>query len=427
MADFLDANGLNTYHQGVKGLIPKNVKDGSGTGSIVEGASTTASGERSHAEGQGTTASGNESHAEGYGTRAIGEYSHAEGLGTIANANYQHVFGKYNVEDATSIEIVGIGASSSDRSNARTLDGSGNEWLAGTINPVGGLILTSPNSTNYKFGVANDGKSISILDGSGTLVQTLCQELPSVSSTDDGKILKVSNGTWAKSGLSASDFASNELASLTFSQASSWTDGKSIKFENDTYLDARGVDGNKGTITSGDDLDNYWGPRKAGLWVVNTTRSEVANCPLSYSGLIVIAIGQSGAQQMIFNHTGIYYRDRTGSGSSIAWSTWRCILGREENIIDGFSMAASGSRSFSIQNNTRAVVHTMGLSNTLNGTYVVTCNGAGTPYIYSVVEATGVTITSGGANSNTITVQNGSSSTSLSATIDYYVGGISEQ
>ena len=100
---------------------------------------------------------------------------------------------------------------------------------------------------------------------------------------------------------------------------------QSIKLGNNVYLDASGVDGNKGTITSGDDLNNYWGPRKAGLWVVNTTSSNVSNCPLSYSGLIVIAIGQSGAQQILFNHTGICFRDRTGSPAS--WSHWFKVTG----------------------------------------------------------------------------------------------------
>lgn len=102
---------------------------------------------------------------------------------------------------------------------------------------------------------------------------------------------------------------------------------QSIIFGNDTFLAASGVDGNKGTITSGDDLNNYWGPRKAGLWVVNTASSNVSNCPLSYSGLIVIAIGQAGAQQILFNHTGVCYRDRIGSPAT--WSNWFKLTGTD--------------------------------------------------------------------------------------------------
>ena len=131
-------------------------------GSHTEGRGTTASGENSHAEGRDTTASGQHSHAEGYQTTASGYYgshaegyqttasgnygSHAEGYNTIANHKSQHVFGDYNIADPSPnnpgargnyVEIVGNGATSSARSNARTLDWSGNEMLTGTLT-IGG-------------------------------------------------------------------------------------------------------------------------------------------------------------------------------------------------------------------------------------------------------------------------------------------------
>ena len=134
----------------------------SGEASHAEGTGTTASSDASHSEGGGTTASGNYSHAEGSGSRAEGYASHAEGLYTIAsgyashadgssaiaNHAYQHAFGQYNIEDASTaaatergnyVEIVGNGTAYNKRSNARTLDWSGNEWLAGklTIGTVG--------------------------------------------------------------------------------------------------------------------------------------------------------------------------------------------------------------------------------------------------------------------------------------------------
>ena len=115
--------------------------------------SNTASGDYSHAEGQGTTASGDYSHAEGYHTTASGEYSHAEGMGskssersshaegfnTDASGVYQHVQGKYNIEDTADkyAHIVGNGTADDTRSNAHTLDWSGNAWFAGEIK-VGG-------------------------------------------------------------------------------------------------------------------------------------------------------------------------------------------------------------------------------------------------------------------------------------------------
>ena len=115
----------------------------------AEGNGTTASGAQSHAEGSSTKASGNSAHAEGNGTTASGAQSHAEGAGTKANHASQHVFGQFNIEDpsteninirGTYVEIVGNGKNSNTRSNARTLDWSGNEVLAGNISVEGGSL-----------------------------------------------------------------------------------------------------------------------------------------------------------------------------------------------------------------------------------------------------------------------------------------------
>ena len=70
-----------------------------------------------------------------------GANSFAFGSGLVANSRSQHVFGEYNVADTNTnannkgeyIEIVGNGANSSARSNARTLDWDGNEELSGGL------------------------------------------------------------------------------------------------------------------------------------------------------------------------------------------------------------------------------------------------------------------------------------------------------
>ena len=114
----------------------------SGSDSHAEGGGTEASGEKSHAEGSGSIASGVSSHAEGFYTTASGNYAHAEGISTVANHQAQHTFGKYNIEDNSDaaatlpgnyIEIVGNGTAVDNKSNARTLDWSGNEALAGSL------------------------------------------------------------------------------------------------------------------------------------------------------------------------------------------------------------------------------------------------------------------------------------------------------
>ena len=107
----------------------------SGDSSHAEGNGTTASGDSSHAEGSYTTASGIASHTEGSDTIASGNFSHTEGLFTVASADYQHVEGTYNIDDGANgdkLHIVGNGTSS-NRSNAHTLDKSGNAWYAGDV------------------------------------------------------------------------------------------------------------------------------------------------------------------------------------------------------------------------------------------------------------------------------------------------------
>ncbi len=123
--------------------------------SHAEGRVTVATGNASHAEGHETVADGNASHAEGHETIANGDTSHAEGHGTTANGRSQHVFGEYNAYESgvdasdrgTYAEIVGNGDDDNTRSNARTLDWDGNEWLAGDLTVGGtrsvmGMVLT---------------------------------------------------------------------------------------------------------------------------------------------------------------------------------------------------------------------------------------------------------------------------------------------
>ena len=137
-----------------------------GLGSTAFGSYIEASGTSSHAEGFSTKASGEYSHAEGSYTLASGEHSHAEGYYTKASSNNQHVQGKFNIEDSsnTYADIIGNGKNNSERSNAATVDWSGNAWYAGTIE---GTALILPSST------ANSAKKFKItVDDSGTISAT---------------------------------------------------------------------------------------------------------------------------------------------------------------------------------------------------------------------------------------------------------------
>ncbi len=143
------ASGAYSHAEGKTTQATGNYSHAEGEGTIAsknhahaEGNGVQASGTDSHAEGNGTVASGDTSHAEGCLTTASGTYAHAEGRNTTANHKSQHVFGEYNVLDANAaavtargdyVEIVGNGTAANARSNARTLDWSGNEVLAGKL------------------------------------------------------------------------------------------------------------------------------------------------------------------------------------------------------------------------------------------------------------------------------------------------------
>ena len=152
----------------------------SATGSHSEGVDTTASADYSHAEGNGTIASGAGSHTEGYGCEASGARSHAEGNFTIANHLGQHVFGAYNVADASTatadsrgnyVEIVGNGSSGANRSNARTLDWSGNEMLAGGLKINGNQDVATQNDFTPTSGTISDFNS-ALTGGSYSLTKS---------------------------------------------------------------------------------------------------------------------------------------------------------------------------------------------------------------------------------------------------------------
>jgi len=161
----------------------------SGSGSFAEGNSTVASGIRAHAEGEVTTASGYTAHAEGTGTTASGNYSHAEGENTIAKNRAQHVFGQNNLADTSTagenvrgnfIEIVGNGTSTSNRSNARTLDWSGNEVLAGGLKINGNQDVAT--EVGWAFSMANNmvdfGSRTKIIKSSHFIIATLSLRFP---------------------------------------------------------------------------------------------------------------------------------------------------------------------------------------------------------------------------------------------------------
>ena len=141
----------------------------------AEGNYSEASGNCSHAEGTETKAIGYAAHAEGSCTEARGDYSHARGYYTLTNSNCQSAIGKYNAEDITAALILGNGTSTSNRSNAMTVDWNGNLNLAGDITFSGNRSLTEelnnitiPIAGDELGGVKNGGNVVVNSDGTMT-------------------------------------------------------------------------------------------------------------------------------------------------------------------------------------------------------------------------------------------------------------------
>ena len=146
------------------GEIFNDYKRNQATGlySHAEGRFTEAAKESAHAEGYYSIATGFASHAEGQSTTASGNYSHAEGDSTIANSKSQHTQGEYNVLDTENISargiyahIVGNGTAYDARSNAHTLDWSGNAWFAGDVY-VGSTSGTNKDDGSIKLATVAD-------------------------------------------------------------------------------------------------------------------------------------------------------------------------------------------------------------------------------------------------------------------------------
>lgn len=106
----------------------------SGMGSYAEGAGNKASGRRAHVEGEHNLASGQSAHCEGASCEARGNFSHAQNYQTVADQANQTAIGKFNTANNTgNLFAVGNGTGSSARSDAFTVDTSGNAVVKGAL------------------------------------------------------------------------------------------------------------------------------------------------------------------------------------------------------------------------------------------------------------------------------------------------------
>ena len=187
---YSQAEGYNVCASNKYSHAEGNNSAATGESSHAEGDHAQATGNYSHAEGRYTTASGiYGAHAEGNGSTASGDSSHAEGQWTTAQRKSQHVFGEYNVLDTTGangtvkgsyVEIVGNGTADNARSNARTLDWSGNETLAGKLT-VGAAPTADMDVATKKY--VDDNITVTSVAGKTGAVTLTASDVGALAST----------------------------------------------------------------------------------------------------------------------------------------------------------------------------------------------------------------------------------------------------
>ena len=140
---------------------------GEGTNSLVLGANigntaNVASGSASLATGISTTASGLNSLSANDNTIAKGDNSAAFGHSTYAGGKNQFVIGHMNIKDDENKYAFIVGNSDKNilsdqyRSNAHTIDWSGNAWFAGTVEGTAIIVKSSTPDSTKKFKITVD-------------------------------------------------------------------------------------------------------------------------------------------------------------------------------------------------------------------------------------------------------------------------------
>lgn len=134
--------GSYSHAEGWNNTVKSNFSHAEGVNVYIEEGADAA-----HGEGIDIVVEGLYSHAEGYMTSVFGAMAHGEGVGNTVYGDAQHVQGKFNVEDEDGKyqHIVGNGDSDESRSNAHTIDWSGNAWFSGDIK-IGGTGYDDENA-----------------------------------------------------------------------------------------------------------------------------------------------------------------------------------------------------------------------------------------------------------------------------------------
>ena len=327
-------------------IVIGNSSTASGSGAVALGNMNTVSGMSSLAGNVMNTVSGNYSAAFGAQNTVSGSYSVAFGSANIVNHAGQFVFGLCNAVDPSTnpsyasgnyIEIVGNGSSNNNRSNARTLDWSGNERLKGDVyvncnaDSTGGTKLATVddvpdvqiNGTSIvSSGVANIPIATSSTPGLvkananyGTYMRSNDPSVIAVAFASDTGIKGGENNSTALNPLkqhAAAFYGLAKAAGDTTQSASSnavgtYTDTAKTAIKSMLGVPNNAYDLNKGTaLPANADLDNYTTP---GVYCTDsTTISTIENSPTTFEfKMIVEKINEDYGKQIVIDYWGYHY------------------------------------------------------------------------------------------------------------------------
>lgn len=146
------ALGIDSASAGYQGTAIGRSVTSSGPYSHARGFNTTSLGAFSRAEGANSESIGPFSRATGVSSKALGTHSRAEGNFTIATTDFATVFGKYNQIIEDELFVLGNGTSGTARSNAFSVQASGNTSISGNLSTAGSIATENQLSVTRQNG-----------------------------------------------------------------------------------------------------------------------------------------------------------------------------------------------------------------------------------------------------------------------------------